>query len=189
MKRLSLTLGLALLVGSGSALASAHSDYTKSFPLQTLKTFAFKDQRRISRDPLANNAIWANDVKDAIRRDLTEHGMIEATDGPPDFFVAFYVGLQDRYDMSSIDYGMPFFHRGYRSGWWGWPRGYDVWAVPYTQSTVIVDVIDARTNQLVWRGHDVDTLNADHPDKTLSKAVDNVPSRFYHDAKSTNGHA
>jgi len=189
MKRLSLTLGLALLVGSGSALASAHSDYTKSFPLQTLKTFAFKDQRRISRDPLANNAIWANDVKDAIRRDLTEHGMIEATDGPPDFFVAFYVGLQDRYDMSSIDYGMPFFHRGYRSGWWGWPRGYDVWAVPYTQSTVIVDVIDARTNQLVWRGHDVDTLNADHPDKTLSKAVDNVLSRFYHDAKSTNGHA
>ena len=56
-----------------------------------------------------------------------------------------------------------------------------MWAVPYTQSTVIVDVIDARTNQLVWRGNDVDTLNMDHPEKTLSKAVDNVLDRFYKD--------
>jgi hypothetical protein len=185
MKRLSLALGLALLVGSGTALASTHSDYTKSFPLQTLKTYAFKDQRRISHDPLANNAIWATDVRDAIRRDLNTHGMVEATSGTPDFYVAFYVGLRDRYDMSYIDYGMPVFHRGWRTGWWGWPRGYDVWAVPYTQSTVIVDVIDARTNQLVWRGHDVDTLNTSHPDKTLSKAVDNVMDRFEHDAKRT----
>jgi hypothetical protein len=189
MKRLALVFGLALLVGSGSALASTHSDYTKSFPLQTLKTFAFKDQRRISRDPLANNAIWANDVKDAIRRDLTEHGMVESASGTPDFFVAFYVGLRDRYDMSYIDYGMPLFHRGFRSAWWGWPAGYDVWAVPYTQSTLIVDVIDAHTNQLVWRGYDVDTLNTNHPDKTLSKAVGDVVSRFSHDAKSSGGHA
>jgi hypothetical protein len=189
MKRLSLALGLALLVGSGSALASTHSDYTKSFPLQTLKTFSFKEQRRISRDPLANNAIWASNVRDAIRSDLEQHGIVEATSGQPDFFVAFYVGLQDRYDMRYVDYGMPVFHRGFRTGWWGWPRDYDVWAVPYTQSTVIVDVIDAHTNQLVWRGYDVDTLNTNHPDKTLSKAVDDVMSRFYHDAKSNGVHA
>lgn len=55
MTRLLPAFGLALLIGSGSALASTHSDYTKSFPLQSLKTYAFKDQRRISRDPLANN--------------------------------------------------------------------------------------------------------------------------------------
>jgi hypothetical protein len=35
-----------------ASVASTHSDFTKSFPLQSLKTFAFKDQRRISRDPL-----------------------------------------------------------------------------------------------------------------------------------------
>ena len=183
MTRLLMAAGLALLVGSGSALASTQSDYTKSFPLQTLKTYAFKDQRRISRDPLANNAIWAGNVKDAIRRDLGQQGMVEATTGTPDFFIAFYLGLRDRYDMSYIDYGMPVFRRGYRYGWWGWPRGYDAWAIPYTQSTVIVDVIDARTNQLVWRGHDVDTLNTDHPDRTLTKAVNNVLDRFARDSK------
>ena len=99
MKAIVLALGLVFVVAN-TALASTHSDFAKSFPLQTLKTFQFKDQRRISRDPLANNAIWANDVTDAIRRDLGEHGMVEVTSGAPDFYVAFYVGLQDRYQPS-----------------------------------------------------------------------------------------
>ena len=113
--------------------------------------------------------------------------MTEATNGNPDFYVAFYVGLKDRYDIDSVSYGLPF-HRGFRSAWWGWPRGYDVWAVPYTESTVIVDVIDAHTNQLVWRGYDSGTLNVSNPDKTLTKAVDKVVSRFYHDAKEPHSH-
>ena len=133
-----LLLGLALVADNGSAFASTHPDFTRSFPLQTLKTFEFKDQRRISRDPLANNDIWANDIRQAIRG--------------------------------------------------GWPPAYDAWAVPYTESTVIVDVIDARTNQLVWRGYDTDTLNMSKPDKTLTKAVDNVVSRFSHDTKEAHEH-
>ena len=177
-------LALAVLAGTGSAFA-AHSDFSKSFPLQTLKTFAFKPQQRISRDPLANNDIWANDVRQAITSDLASHGIMQATNGKPDFYVAFYVGLRERYDVNSVGYGLPAFHRGFRRGWWGWPAGYDVWAVPYTESTVIVDVIDAHTNQLVWRGYDTDTLNPKNTDKTLTKAVDSVLSRFYHDAKET----
>jgi len=39
----------------------------------------------------------------------------------------------------------------------------------------------------VWRGYDSDTLNADKPDKTLDKAVDNVMSRFFHDVKEHRG--
>jgi hypothetical protein len=174
---------MAILAGAGSAFAATHSDFTKSYPLQTLKTFAFKQQHRISRDPLANNDIWANDVRQAIRSDLRDHGIVEATNGNPDFYVAFYVGLKDRYDVNYMGYGLPVFHRGFRTGWWGWPRGYDVWAVPYTESTVIVDVIDAHTNQLVWRGYDTGTLDTKNPDKTLTKAVDHVLSRFSHDAK------
>jgi uncharacterized protein DUF4136 len=181
MKATALILGAALVAGSGSAFASTHSDFTKSFPLQTLKTFEFKDQHRISRDPLADNEIWANNIRDALRNDLMNNSFVEVTNGHPDFYVAFYVGLKDRYDVNGLGYGMPVFHRGF--AWWGWPRGYDAWAVPYTESTVIVDVIDARTNQLVWRGYDTDTLNTGKPEKTLDSAVDHVVSKLTHDIK------
>jgi Domain of unknown function (DUF4136) len=181
-------LVMAVLAFASSVFAGAHSDFTKSYPLQTLKTFEFKQQNRISRDPLANNDIWANDLRDAIQIDLANRGFREAANGNPDFYVAFYVGLKDRYDINHLGYGVPVFHRGFRRGWWGWPAGYDAWAVPYTESTVIVDVIDAHTNQLVWRGYDTDTLNTRDPDKTLSKAVDSVLARFSHDAKNQREH-
>ena len=182
MKITSLVLALAVLAASSSAFAATHSDFTKAFPLQTLKTFQFKPQTRISRDPLANNDIWSNDLKTAIRTDLSAHGLTEAANGTPDFYIAYYVGLKDRYDLNAIDYGMPLFRPG-RWGWWGWPSGYDAWAVPYTESTVIIDVVDAHTNQLVWRGYDSETLNTGKPDKTLSKAVEHVLSKFYQDAQ------
>lgn len=181
-------LALAVFAGAAPAFAGAHSDYTKSFPLGTLRTFQFKEQHRISRDPLANNSIWANDIRGEIRNDLMHRGLEEVTGGrQPDFYVAYYVGLRDRYDINSVPYGLPVFHRGFRTGWWGWPRGYDVWAVPYTESTLIVDVIDAHTNQLVWRGYDSDTLNMSKPDKSLDKAVDNVVARFFHDRNEHRG--
>ena len=183
MKVTAVAVALVFVAGSGTAFAGAHSDFTKSYPLQTLKTFQFKQQHRISRDPLANNDIWADNVRQSIRNDLWSRGIMEAANGNPDFYVAFYVGLKDRYDVNYVGYGFPVFHRGFRTRWWGWPAGYDAWAVPYTESTVIVDVIDAHTNQLVWRGYDTDTLSMSNPDKTLNKAVDNVMARFHHDAK------
>ena len=45
-------LALAIVAGPGSALAATHSDFTKSFTLQTLKTFEFKQQHRISRETI-----------------------------------------------------------------------------------------------------------------------------------------
>jgi uncharacterized protein DUF4136 len=186
MRIVPFVLALAVSAGAAPAFAGAHSDYTKSFPLQTLKTFQFKEQHRISRDPLADNAIWANNIRSEIRNDLMGRGL-EETGGRPDFYVAYYVGLRQQYDINSVPYGLPVFHRGFRTGWWGWPRGYDVWAVPYTESTLIVDVIDAHTNQLVWRGYDSDTLNMSKPEKTLDKAVDNVMSKFFHDLHERRG--
>lgn len=88
--------------------------------------------------------------------------------------------------MNAPGYGMPVFRP--RFGWWGWQRGYDAWAVPYTQLTMIVDVINARTNQLVWRGYDTDTLNTGKPEKTLDSAVDYVVSKLTHDIKEERPH-
>jgi hypothetical protein len=48
---------------------------------------------------------------------------------------------------------------------------------------VIIDVIDAQTSQLVWRGYDTGTLNAGKPAQTLDAAVDRVVSRPVHDEK------
>jgi Domain of unknown function (DUF4136) len=59
--------------------------------------------------------------------------------------------------------------------------------VPYTESTLIIDVIDAKTNQLIWRGYDSDTLNSGKPEKTLDSAVGHIVSRLTHDTTKHHG--
>lgn len=60
-------------------------------------------------------------------------------------------------------------------------RDIDVWQIPYTDSTLIVDVIDTKTNQLVWRGYDTNTIDMKNPDKRLGKAVESLMKKFQKD--------
>ena len=175
---------LAVIAGGTVGFADTHSDFSKQYNLTALKTFDFKQQNRISSDPIANNQIWNDDIRTAIAANLAAHGMVQDGTAAPDFLVAYYVGLTKGYDVRSIGYGMPFYGRGFR-GWGGWPRGYDAWSVPYTESTLIIDVIDARTNQLVWRGYNQDPINLGNADKDFTNAVKDVLKKFYGDAKKS----
>jgi len=48
MRRASMVFASAMLMGAAPAFAGAHSDYTRSFPLETLQTFEFRTQQRVS---------------------------------------------------------------------------------------------------------------------------------------------
>ena len=116
MRLASVVFAGAILMGAAPVFAGAHSDYTKSFPLQSLQTFEFRTQQRISRDPLANNAIWAENIRDDIRTGLMSRGLTEvAAEDMPDFYVTYYVGVAERYSLNAI---------GFHRGWWGWPGVY-----------------------------------------------------------------
>lgn len=47
--------------------------------------------------------------------------------------------------------------------------------------SLIVDVIDARTNHLVWRGYDTQTIDFEKSEKTIHKSVENLTKRFRRD--------
>ena len=57
----------------------------------------------------------------------------------------------------------------------------DVWRIPYHESTLVLDVIDPHTNQLVWRGYDTRTIDFEKSEKTIHKSVEKVTKRFKHD--------
>jgi len=166
-------LTLALMATGSAAFAAARSESVRSFPLHTLMTFGFRDQRRATADPLESNPIWILDI------DLNADGRAEVAS--PDFYVAFYVEIGDRYDFN-IDYRADAADASGRPD--RDPR-HDASTIPYKTSAVIVDVIDARSNRLVWRGYDSDTFSARDPDKTLERAVHAVMVRFDHDLRSS----
>jgi hypothetical protein len=97
--------------------------------------------------------------------------------------------------VQSVGFGPGFGGFGYGRGFgWGygipgggrWFRGYgpDIWTTNYTQGCVMADVINPRTNELVWRGAVRDTVNGiGQSEKQSNQAAKDLVKNFLKDAK------
>jgi hypothetical protein len=168
---------LALAVIALPAHAELKSDYDKEYEFAKLKTFDFKHQARPVKDPQGPNSLWKRRIHNELLKDFGVNGFERTATGNPDFLVAYYMGTKQKEDVRYLGYGFPGWGR-HRWSWGGWGPGFDVWSLPYTESTLVVDVIDAHTNMLVWRGYDTDDIDLDKADRTIAKAVDTLVKRF-----------
>jgi Domain of unknown function (DUF4136) len=178
MKTKTIIVAAALVAAAVSVHAETKSDYDREYAFAKLKTFDFKQQTQPSvRDTRGPNDLWDRRIHDALVEDLTSNGFELAPSGSPDFLVAYSMGTQQSVDVRSVGYGYPRWG-WHRWAWGGWGPGFDVWSIPYTESTVVVDIIDAHTNMLAWRGYDTDGIDLNKPDKTIGKAVETLVKRF-----------
>lgn len=171
-------LGLSLMLTAISAFAmSVKTDYDKDYNMGGLKTFAFKDQQRGNRDPLKNNTLTSERIKDGLTAQLEASGYRYDADNP-DFLVAYYAGSKEKLDIESFGYGFP--RR------WRWGFGSDIWTRYYREGSIVADVIDTKTNQLVWRGLVTDTIADNKPDqseKQISEGAKVLVKHFLKDVK------
>lgn len=123
-------------------------------------------------DPMVENSITNRALRDDLRRALEARGY---TPGGPDadFSVAYYAAARQTLDVQNVDYGYPF------RPWWFGAREQQV-VTPITQGTVVVDVIDQRTKQLVWRGTGRAEVSDDQAKYTaqLERAVNDVVQKL-----------
>jgi hypothetical protein len=201
MKVVRVTVAGALVlfaVTAGFAM-SVKSDYEKSFDFTQLHTFAFKTDRA-STDPLNTNTLEAGRIQNALAAQLEANGFTQAT-GNPDFIVAFYSRSKQKTQVQSAGgfgpglgsgFGPRFgFGRGFGWGYgipgrgrWRYGYGPDIWTTNYTQGCVMADIIDARTNDLVWRGKVTDTINGvGQSEKQTDQAAKDLVNKFLKDAK------
>jgi hypothetical protein len=177
---------------------SVKSDYEKNFDFSKLHTFAFKTDRA-STDPLSTNTLEAGRLQNALTAQLEANGFTQAT-GSPDFIVAFYSRSQQKTQVQStggmgpgFGGGLGRFGYGRGFGWgygipgagrWRYGFGPDIWTTNYTQGCVMLDVIDARNNDLVWRGKATDTIKGvGQSEKQTDQASKDLVSKFVKDAR------
>ena len=173
--RTALVLGMLLTAAAAYGM-SVKTDYDKSYAFGGLKTFKFREQRRSDNDPLKTDTLTAGRIQDALRAQLEARGFQYQADGPADFVVAFYARSKEKTEIEDLDYGMPF----RRS--WRWGFGPDIWTRYYTEGSVMVDFIDPRTRQLVWRGVATDTIKGlGQSEKQVNQAADELVKHFVKD--------
>ena len=188
--RVTVAGALVLFAVTAAFGMSVKSDYEKNFDFSQLHTFAFKTDRA-SNDPLSTNTLEAGRIQNALTAQLEANGFTQASQNP-DFIVAFYSRTKEKTQVQSAGFGPGFgFGRGFGWGYgipgrgrWRWGYGPDIWTTNYTQGCIMADIIDARTNHLVWRGRVTDTINGvGQSEKQTDQAAKDLVSKFVKDAK------
>ncbi len=130
-----------LLMAGGCGSMKVSTDWDRTVDFSTYRTFDFL------ATPAHMDQLTLRRIRRAVAAELRERGMHRPISSRPDMLVAIRVSTHLEPRSSSISLG-------YGGGWWGgWGGGIttnQVGNVPV--GSLIVDLIDARTHQLVWRG-------------------------------------
>jgi hypothetical protein len=141
----------------------------KTFRLMTPKPRG--DVRATQNDPLLVNSIAYRRIRESTRSGMEAKGYTFA-DSTASMSVAVYASAKDKLDVRTWGYGY---------GWRRWPRE-QTEVYEYTQGTVIIDVIDPTSKELLWRGQgkaevsDDPNKYAEELDKTINKILEKFPN-------------
>lgn len=155
-------------------LAAPKVSLTEFRTFHMLPTPRRRDGRTPSgaNDPMVSNSITNRALRASVAEAFEKRGYVDV-EWMPDVVVAVYASARDKLDLSEWQFG-----------YYNWPHWWDAMpphaAVQYKEGTVIVDVIDPESLDLLWRGTATATLgdNPEQNTRELQKAALAIVEKF-----------
>jgi len=161
---------LVLFAGTASA-QQVKTDYDRSANFGHYKTYSWEQVK-------TKDALDVDRVKSAVNAALAAKGWSQVDSGGDVSIIAIET-TQNQQTLNT-------FYDGFGGGW-GWRRfgggGFGeatTTTETYKVGTLVVDLFDAKTKQLLWRGSSSDTLsnNSNKNIKNLDKGVEKMFKKF-----------
>src|ERR1700731_3159945 len=161
------SVGIVLLSATASLAQQVKTDYDRSADFSKYKTYSWEKVQ--TQDPL-----WVDRIKEAVNTALTAKGLTPVESGGDIAIVAV--------EMTQNQQSLNTFYDGFGGGWrWGGGFGNATTTVDNNKvGTLVVDLFDANTKKLIWRGSSSDTLsnNSEKNIRNLDKAVQKMFEHF-----------
>lgn len=152
---------LAVLLMASAACAPSPKigyDYDRGVDFSAYHTYDWlSGEQEKTGDRRADSSAVDMRIRFAVQTQLLLKGYRRLSDGKPDFYVAYHIGLKDMTPTVSTQY--------YSDGMAGKPFSYSAdtrstggekptinEAPAYLTGSLLIDIIDAASNRLVWRG-------------------------------------
>lgn len=167
-------LAAALLLGGCGPNIQTESD--PKADLTGYETFSWASpEKQEVRDPILDSELLAKKVKRAVEQSLVSRGFTPSETNP-DFYVTYHTASKEKLRSSGFDVGIGYSRFDPR---WGYSAVFGPPADSYEQAILIIDVIDAKTDTLVWRGWESGRLSRERfSEDAVGRAVDDILSRF-----------
>jgi hypothetical protein len=166
------SVGIVLLSATASFAQQVKTDYDRSADFSKYKTYSWEKVQ--TQDPL-----WVDRIKEAVNTALTAKGLTPVESGGDVAVVAI--------EMTKNQRTLNTFYDGFGGGWrWGGGFGDATTTVEnYKVGTLVLDLFDANTKKVIWRGSSSDTLSdkSDKNIKNLDKGVQKMFDHFPPDVK------
>lgn len=95
----------------------------------------------VTGDPrLDSNPFFHERVQADVEKQLATRGIEKTASGTPDLLIHYHASIKERLDVTGADQQS------------GYCRGDDCEAYVYEAGTLLLDLVDTRTNKVVWRG-------------------------------------
>ncbi len=163
------------LIASCSSSSKVKYDYDPEVNFASLKTFDWMKQPASSgggvKAALARNTLLDKRIKNAVNRELAVKGLKQDSSNP-DFVIAYHVGVEDKINIQ--DWGYSYAVRG---RYWG-VRTRDVQVHQYKEGTLILDFVDAKTKELLWRATGSGVAKENPTPAEVEKSINKAIAKF-----------
>jgi len=163
-------MGIMLLFAGKSSAQDVKTDYDRKADFGKYKTYSWEQVK-------TKNPLDADRIKNDVNAVLAGKGWTQVNSGGDVSIVAM--------EITKNQQTLNTYYDGFGGGW-GW-RGFGgglgeatTTTDTYKVGTLVLDLFDAKTKQLLWRGTSSDTLsnNSDKNIKNLDKGVEKMFKQF-----------
>jgi hypothetical protein len=179
-----ISLAIVTVFAFASCSTTSHVEVAQGVNFNNYKTFGWANDTARSNSTGANNEIVDNNIKNSISAELEKKGWKE-TGAQPDVLLDYNVMVEKGVRKETEPaYNYPY--TGYYFNSWrhrmgyfynpGFFQQYYTYNVPFKEGTLSVNMVDAKTNKLIWQGWakgDVSSKNV-----TTSEVNQDVKSIF-----------
>jgi hypothetical protein len=147
-----LLTGLFLFGLGGCAV----TDMDRSVNFTKYQTYSWGDSEVEVKNPLYDSDLINKKIRTTVENEFAKRGIV-ANPQNPDFLVRYHTYTEEKERVSGgYNYGYPYFPLRFYPYAFGWGYPYH-WMSPqmksdYTEGTLIIDIVDRQTDELVWRG-------------------------------------
>ena len=168
---------LLLLVAGCAGGLKVNSDFDPQANFSSYRSYSWLALPR-GDDARVNNSLVDGRIRSAVDGELLTKGYQMTGDGNEQFHVGYHIALEGKMDVDAVN---TYYGYGYRrwGAWGAYPAGGTTTRVrEYTEGTLLVDIVDARTNELVWRGSGTAEVREDVSPEQRQRNINNAVAKI-----------